>query len=57
MPKYTVQVIQTNEFIVEVEAEDESKAIEFCQDLDSDEIMEYETDARWDYLVVGETNA
>lgn len=54
MPKYTVQVIQTNEFIVEVEAEDESKAIEFCQDLDGDEIMEYETDARWDYLVVGE---
>lgn len=54
MKKYTIQCIQTNEFIVEVYATKEIEAIDLVRDLDSDQIEEYETDARWDYYVVGE---
>ena len=53
---FTVVVTQTNEYVVEIEAPNEHDAINLVRDFDSDEIMEYETDARWDYEVVGENN-
>ncbi len=56
MTKYTILVTQTNEYVVEVEASSENDAIDLVRDFDGDEILEYETDARWDYLVVGEEN-
>lgn len=56
MNRFTVLVTQRNEFVVQVYAGNESQAIDLVRDLDGDEIMEYETDARWDYEVVGEYN-
>lgn len=54
--RFTVLVTQRNEFVVQVYAGNESEAIDLVRDLDSDQIEEYETDARWDYEVVGEYN-
>lgn len=56
MNRFTVLVTQRNEFVIQVYAGSESEAIGVVRNLDSDEIMEYETDARWDYEVVGEYN-
>lgn len=56
MNRFTVLVTQRNEFVIEVYARSESEAIGVVRNLDSDEIDEYETDARWDYEVVGEYN-
>lgn len=54
MPKYTIAFIQTNEFEIEIDAPNEHDAINLARDLDSDEVIEYQVDARWDYQVVGE---
>jgi hypothetical protein len=54
MRRYTIAVTQVNEFEVEVYAPNEHDAINLARDLDSDEVMEYQTDARWEYQVVGE---
>lgn len=52
MAKFIVLVTQVNEFEVEIEANDESHAIDLVRDFDGDEMLEYETDARWDYEVI-----
>lgn len=56
MNRFTVLVTQRNEFVVQVYAGNESQAIDLVRELDSDQMEEYETDARWDYEVVGEYN-
>lgn len=53
MPKFIIEVTQINEFEVEVEANDEQHAIDLVRDFDGDEMLEYETDARWEYVVGG----
>lgn len=52
MAKHLVQITQTNEFEVEIEAKDEQHAIDLVRDFDSDEMAEYLTDARWEYEVI-----
>lgn len=54
MPTYTIVFTQTNEFEIEIDAPNEHDAINLVRDLDSDEVSEYQVDARWDYQVVGE---
>lgn len=56
MNRFTVLVTQRNEFVVQVYAGSEIEAIDFVRDMDSDQIEEYETDASWDYEIVGEYN-
>lgn len=52
MPMYTIQVVQTTEFVVEIEAETQGDAIDLVHGFDNDELDEYETDVRWAYEVV-----
>lgn len=54
MPIYTIAFVQTNEFEIEIDAPNEHDAINLVRDLDSDEVSEYQVDARWDYQVVSQ---
>lgn len=47
MPKYTVTAILTKTYQIEVEADDEMKAIESLDDWIADDFEDYETDALW----------
>ena len=54
MPKFTVQCVETHTYEVTVEADDEMDAIDIVRDYDTDQLEEFEVDARWDYEVIEE---
>jgi hypothetical protein len=47
MPKYTVNAVLTKTYAIEVEADDEMKAIESLDDWIADDFEDYETSAQW----------
>lgn len=49
MAKFIVKATLTKEYEIEVEAEDEMKAIESLDDWIADDFEEYQVDARWDF--------
>lgn len=49
MEKIIVEVVETRTYAVEVEAKDESEAIELVRDYDGDDLEQFETGIRWDY--------
>jgi hypothetical protein len=49
MEKITVRVIETRTYEIEIEATDESHAIEQVRDFDGDDLEPYETSVAWDF--------
>jgi hypothetical protein len=49
MPKYIIECVETHRYEVTVEANNDIEAIDMVRDLDTDQIEEFEVDARWDY--------
>ena len=54
MGKFVVEVIETHTYQVEVESGNEFDALELVREFDTDQLEEYEIDARWDFEVIEE---
>jgi hypothetical protein len=54
MGKYVVEVTQVHRYEVEVESGNEYDALELVREMDTDQLEEFEIDARWDFEVVEE---
>lgn len=49
MKKYLVECIETHRYEVIIEATSDDEALDLVRDMDTDQLEEFEVDARWDY--------